>query len=255
VTEHGARIILTSFDALLVGNAVFRCRDEILGGTDDADNRENAKRNSQIATAISIRKSSAYTMAHGLGNVAAATAAMTFGLLFTDTSTENNGIDDLYHRDRHVTALAAGSGLGTKIGCVGITLEDVDIALTTVKDDALLKNCHTFKFLTSATAHTSLQFKFNVESDVDGVETAVELDGVDMDGRPADRGALDADATGALQDLVAEVGQKYPYVFKAVTVAAGIQNTIGFNADHFTPAAGRGLARELIFCHGNILLV
>ena len=162
--------------------------------------------------------------------------------------------DNVHHRDRHVTALAAGAGLGAEIGDVGIALEDVDVALTAVENDVLFQHGNTVKVLASAAAHASLKIQLDVKTNVDRIETAVELYGVDMDGRPANRGALDTDATGALQDLVAEVSQKHPYVFKAVTVAAGIQNTIGLNADHFTSAAGRSSARELVFCHGNILL-
>lgn len=252
--EHGARIILASLDAFLVGNAIFRRLDQILGGTDDADHREDAKRYGQIATAVPIRKRSADTVTNGLGNVAAATAAMTFRLLFADASAENDGIDDLHHRDRHVATLVARAGLGAEIRCVGTALENVDVALATVQDHVLFQNGHTVKFLASAAAYASLQFDLNVEANVDGIEPSVELHGVDMDGRPADRGALDADATGALQNLVAEIGQKHPHVFKAVTVAAGIQNAVGLDADHFSPTAGRRLAGKLVFCHGNILL-
>ena len=176
-------------------------------------------------------------------------------LLFANSGTQNNRIDDLHHRNRYIAALSAGAGLGTEIGCVGVALENVDVALAAIKNDALFQDCHALEFLASSIAYASLQIKLDVKTDVDRIKAAIELDGVDMDGRPADRGALDADATGALQDLVAEVGQKHPYVFKAVTVAAGIQDTVGFNADHFASASGRGLARELVFCHGNILLV
>ena len=146
------------------------------------------------------------------------------------------------------------SWLGAEIGCVRGALENVDVALAAVQNHALFQHSHTVKFLASATSHASLKLDLDVKANVDGVEAAVELHGIDMDRRPADRGALDADATGALQNLVAEIGQKYPHVLKAVTVAAGIQNAVGLDADHFSPAAGRRLAGELIFCHGNILL-
>jgi hypothetical protein len=179
---------------------------------------------------------------------------VTISFPFANAGAENNGINDLYNRDGNITALTARTGFGAEIRCVGVAFENIDIALAAVKNDALFEDRYALELLASATAHTSLKLDLDIKADVNGIEAAVELDGVDMDGRPADRGALDADATGALQDLVAEVGQKHPYVFKAVTVAAGIQNTVGFDADHFTPATRRRLAREFVFCHGNILL-
>ena len=179
---------------------------------------------------------------------------MTLTLPLANASAENDGIDDFYHRDRHVAALVARAGLGAEIGCVGGTLENVDVALASVQNHVLFQYRHPVELLASAASYASLKLELDIETDVDGVEAAVKLHGIDMDGRPADRGALDADATGALQNLVAEIGQKYPHVLKAVTVAAGIQNAVGLDADHFSPAAGRRLAGELIFCHGNILL-
>ena len=254
MTEHRAGIVFAGLHAFLVGHAVFGRLDQILGRTHDANHRENAERDSQITAGVPIRKRTADAMANRLGNIAAATAAPTFTLLLANASTENDGIDDFYHRDRHVAALVARARLGAEIGCVRGTLEDVDVALTAVQNHALFQHSHTVKFLASAASHASLKLDLDVKANVDGVEAAVELHGIDMDGRPADRGALDADATGALQNLVAEIGQKYPHVLKAVTVAAGIQNAVGLDADHFSPAAGRRLAGDLIFCHGNILL-
>ena len=175
---------------------------------------------------------------NGLGNIATATAAMAFDFPFANASAEYNGIDDLYHRNGHTSTLTAGTGFCAKIGCIGIALENVDIALTSVEDDTLFKDCHPFEILAPSTPYTRFKFELNIKSNVDRIKTAIELDGIDMDRRPADRGALDADATGALQNLIAEVGQKHPYVFKAVAVAAGIQNTVSLNADHFAPATG-----------------
>ena len=99
VTEHGAGIILTGLDALLVGNAIFGRLNQILGGTNDANDRENAERNRQIALSFSVCECTVKTLANRLGNVAAAATAMAFALLFTDARAKHDGIDDLYYRD------------------------------------------------------------------------------------------------------------------------------------------------------------
>lgn len=252
--EHRAGIVLAGLHALLVGHAVFGRLDQILSRAHDANHRENAKRDRQITAGVPIRKCTADAMTNRLGNIAATTAAPTLTLLLANASAEDDGIDDFHHCDRYVAALVARAGLRAEVGGVWGTLENVDVALASVQNHALFQHCHTVKFLASAASHTSLELNLDVKANVDGVEAAIELHGIDMDGRPADRGALDADATGALQNLVAEIGQKYPHVLKAVTVAAGIQNAVGLDADHFSPTAGRRLTGELIFCHGNILL-
>ena len=99
MAEHRAGIVLAGLHTFLIGHAVFGCLNQILGGTNDANHRENAQRYGQITPGVPIRKRTADTMANRLGNIAAATAAMTLTLLLANASTENDGIDDFWYRD------------------------------------------------------------------------------------------------------------------------------------------------------------
>lgn len=99
MTEHGARIVLAGLNAFLIRNTILGCLDEILSGTNDANDREDAKRYGQIAPSFPVAQRTAQAIANGLGNVTAATATMTFMLLFANSGTQNNRIDDLRYRD------------------------------------------------------------------------------------------------------------------------------------------------------------
>ena len=161
--------------------------------------------------------------------------------------------DNVHHRDRHVAALSARAGIGTEVRGIRVALEHVDIAFAAVKNHLLFQHRNTVKFLTSSATNTSLKVKLDIKADVDGIEAPVELYGIDMNGRPANRSSLYPNIPGTLQNLVAEIGQKYPHVFVAITIAAAVQNAIGLDTDHLTPTPGRSGARKFVFCHGPMI--
>ena len=99
MAEHGTWVIFAGLDTLLIGDTVFGRLNEILGGTNDANDRKNTKRYRQIALPFSVRERTAETIANGLGNIATATAAMTVALLLANASAENDGINDFRYRD------------------------------------------------------------------------------------------------------------------------------------------------------------
>ena len=43
MTEHGAGIVLTGLDTFLIGDTILGCLDEILSGTNDTNDREDAQ--------------------------------------------------------------------------------------------------------------------------------------------------------------------------------------------------------------------
>jgi hypothetical protein len=97
--EHRAWVILARLDAFLVRNAVLGCLNQILGRTNDANNRENAEGYRQVTPSFPVCQRTAQAIANGFGNIAAATAAVTISFPFTNAGTENNGINDLCYRD------------------------------------------------------------------------------------------------------------------------------------------------------------
>ena len=112
----------------------------------------------------------------------------------------------------------------------------------------------------TAYADAGLEDELDVEADVNGVEAAVELDGVNADVSPGDAGVLDADLSGVLDDLLTQIGEKDTDVLIAVPIAAGIQNAVGLHANgpHVTAlatAVPRSRAgNETIFRHDSYLL-
>ena len=83
----------------------------------------------------------------------------------------------------------------------------------------------------SVQADAGLEDELDVEADVDGVEAAVELDGVDADVGPGDAGILDPYLGGVLDDILSQIGQEDADVLEAVAVTAGVQNAVGLHAD------------------------
>ncbi len=78
------------------------------------------------------------------------------------------------------------------------------------------------------------------------MKASVELNGVNADRGPNDLGILSANGTGVSDDIVAEAGEKNANIFKAITVAAGVEYTIGLDADIFARRSG---AWESAICH------
>ena len=96
--EHSAGIVIARLDAFLIGNAILGCLNEILGGTNDANDRENAERNGEITAHVTIHKRTTHTPCYLIGDLAAATATTAIRFLFVNVGVQNDGIDDLQSR-------------------------------------------------------------------------------------------------------------------------------------------------------------
>ena len=73
--EKLAGVVISRFNAFLFGHAVFRCVDEILGGTFNADDGEKSEGHSKVLTFIVAYRAAADSTADGFGNVLALAAA------------------------------------------------------------------------------------------------------------------------------------------------------------------------------------
>jgi hypothetical protein len=207
------------------------------------------------------------TAGDGGGNVTGAAAAAhglgAGGLQNADT--QHDGIHDLHNGGGNAPLLVAGLGLGTEGGTVSAGAEDVHRGVSSEENDLLFQYSDTVKLgglCPCGTAHAdaSLEDELDVEADVDGVEAAVELDGINADVGPGDAGILDTDLGGVLDDLLTQIGEKDTYVLIAVPIAAGVQNTVGLhtNGPHVTALATAvshsRAGNETIFRHDSYLL-
>ena len=98
-SEYVAGIVFLNRYTFLLRNRIFGSLNQKLGGTHDANYRENAERNGQKALPI-IGKARGRIkgVQHGFRNVAfAATAAIAIGHLFHDLATQENRFNHLYN--------------------------------------------------------------------------------------------------------------------------------------------------------------
>ena len=98
LSEHRTGIVLAGLHAFLIRHAVFRCLNQILRRTNNADNRKDTQRYRQITILFPVRQGPTHAVTNRLGNLAAATAAMALMLLFANASSQNDGINDLRSR-------------------------------------------------------------------------------------------------------------------------------------------------------------
>lgn len=221
--------------------------DEILGGTHDAHHREDSEGNGEISS-VGIAEATVETGRYAVGNIVAAATATAALLGLVYLTVEDDGIHHLYNGNGHVLGGAAGIGNGAVIGRVGIALENADVALASVQDHLLLHDGDALKFLTASAAQTSLEHDLDIEFDGNRIKASVESYRIDPDICPGNTRAFGSDIGGMLQNIVSEVGKQNFYVLKAVSVSAGIENSIGLNADHFRSRriAIRGTARKSV---------
>ena len=265
-TEYATRIVLFNGNAFLFGDAVLGCLNEILCGAHDANYREDAERYSEItlptsslsATDTTERKGGFKAREHRLGKVtlAAATAAVALTDAFYDACSEKNGRDNL-NDCRRLVLFVAFVGITTTeiVACYAVALENADVALAAIKDDAFFKHGNALDLLRASCTDASFKYKLYVKTNVDRVKSAVKANGLDIDTRPNDFCTLGANGACMLQNLVAKFRKIYACIFKAIAVAAGIENATGVNAYGLTCRGTARHARKFIFCHSQISLL
>ena len=139
------------------------------------------------------------------GNVTATAATAALGGRFEDLGTKYDGIDDLHNGDRCVGGSTAELGSAAEI-VIGRAFENADIALTTKENNLLFQYRDALKFLNTSRTDTSLKAELDIEFDVDGVETAVEGNGGDVDLCPSNAGTFDTDIGRVCHDVIPKIG-------------------------------------------------
>lgn len=234
-TEKFAWVGRVIFDTFFVGDDKFGGLDEILSRTNEAYQRENTQGYNKDTLPISIAVANRGGEASGYtcGDVSCtATTANRFGdVRFKHFDPQHDRLYDFYHGCGNDVFFVARLRLGTKSRAVAAAAENADIALTAPKHDLLFKHSDAVKFLALAGANATLEDDFDVKTDGDGVKTTVELDGVDADIRPSDRGIFGSDLGGMVDDILTYVGEEYFDIFKAISVTARVEHTMCFDAD------------------------
>ena len=258
-TEYTARIVFLYGNTFLFGNTVFGCLNEILRGAHNANDREDAERNGEVAFSVSIISTAKAQRCfeaskYGLGNIAfvAATTAFAFADTFYDARAENNGRNHLNNGGGFVFFVAFLRCATAKVFAYAVALKYADIAFTAVKDHTLFKHGDALNLLRTSYANTSLKHKLYVKTNVNRVKSAVETNGLNIDTSPNNLSTLGANVAGVLQYFVAKIRKINACIFKAIAVAAGIQNAICVNAYGFACRRAPRHARKFIFCHSQI---
>jgi hypothetical protein len=250
VTEEIAGTAFLCRNAFLVGNGVFGGADQILTRADDANDGENTDGYCQIPTVLGrVAKRAVNRSANMSGNVAAATATAAFGGRFKNLGTKYDRIYDLHDGNGGIGGVATELRGAAEI-VVGRALEDTDVALSAEENDLFLKHRNALEFLNATGADAGLKGELDVEFDVDGVESAIEGNRVDVDLCPGDAGTLDTDVGRVRYDVIPKIGQQYTDVLEAITVATGVENAVCLDADRISDCRGR--TSELVICHKRI---
>ena len=259
--EYAARIVLFYGNALFFGNTVFGCLNQILCRAYNADNREDTERNgkvtlsaSSLSAAIAEAKRRIKASVYRLGNVslAATTAASAFTHTLYDTCPEENRRNDLNNCSRFVFFVAFFGRATAEVLTNTVALENADVALSTVKNNALFKHGNTFDFLRASRTNASLKYKLYVKTNVDRVKSAVKANRLDIDTSPNNFCTLGTNRACVLQNFISKIRKINACIFKAIAVAAGIQNATGVNAYGLACRGTAGHTRKFIFCHSQI---
>ena len=145
---------------------------------------------------------------------------------------------NINHGCRNVLFLTAGLDVRAEIRKISAGAEDACIAFAAVQNHLLVENGDSFKFLSATVSDARLENQFDEEADIYGIKASVELYGIEADLCLRDAGVLYANRAGVFYDLLAEIGEKHLYVFKAVTVSARVKYSVGLYTNSFQAFAG-----------------
>ena len=253
--EYTARVIVLGRNTFLIGHGIFCRIDKVLSGTNNSHHREKSDGDSKILSAsVTVIQNTVHPAGNGGRNVASGTAAaMTFALGLHYASTENDRLNHIHHSRGKIFGACTRLGYCTIVGrrILGAS-EGADLVIAAEQHHALFQNGNTVKLL-RMTSDTCFKGQFDKEFDIDRVKSTVKSDRINGNVCGNKLGIANADRSCMLNDLVAEIGQKHADVFKAITVAAGIQNSIGLDTNQVSARLVAKTARKSVFRHRFLL--
>jgi hypothetical protein len=188
-----------------------------------------------------------------IGDIArtAATAIALLNVLY-DLDSKDDGVYDLDNCFRNTSLTANRYRTCTKVSGAFSGFEDIDVAFTAKQYNVLFQYGNALEFLRSA-VDASFKIQLDIKSNGNGVKAVIKLYRFNIDICPADFCALYAHVTGVLNDLLTKISQINANVFKAITISARIQDSVGFNTNSFLGVAG--IACKSVFRHSNTSVV
>ena len=227
VLEHLAGIIRRGGNALLFGNGVFRAMDEILCGTLNAHDGEEAERDRQHLGCGLTADSAAEAAANDIGQILCADTGTAAIASFDDPCAENDGVHDLKHGAREIGAGNFRGAAGAEILLTELAFENIDIAFATVKDDFLFYDGDAFDLLRSADARTDLSGDLDIHGDAYLIKAPIEGNGVHVYVRADDLRAFCADGAASFENIVAGIREIYGNILEAVFISTAIKDPMG----------------------------
>lgn len=238
--EHLAGVIGGLGRAFLFRNGVFDAVDKILRGTLNANDGEEAEGYRQEFARHIGAKSAAKAGADRVGKIfdGDMRMAMTFAG-FHDLGIQNDGVGNLKNGRRQIGFRKFRTTASTEI-LNRLTLENIDVAFTAVKDHFLFYDGDTFDFLRSAKTSADLCYDLHVHRDVDLIKTAVKGNAVNVNVGANDLRAFGAYTAASFDEFVSNVGKINGNVLKAILVAAAIKNPMCVYIYRITGTAAKG---------------
>ena len=170
--------------------------------------------------------------------MSATAAATTIIDAFKNVHTEHDRLCYLNYCCGYVVFLAAGLNSRAEIRKISAATEGAYVAVTAIKDNLFVEDGNSVKFLRTTVSYASLEYQFNVETNINGVKASVELNGIKAYMGLRDASALNSDSTGVINDLLTEVGQKNPCIFKTIAVSARVKYPVSLYTNSFLAYAG-----------------
>ena len=244
--EHLAGIVCGGRDTFLFRDGVFRAVNEILRGALDAHNGEETERNGEDLIAGIAGKSSVQAVADRFGkiiDVDTAGMAMAFAGI-SDLRIQNDGVNDFKNGSRQIGSGIFRMAASAEILRADLTAEDIDVALTAVKDDLLFDDGNAVDLLRSAETDADLCRDLDIHGDADLIESAVKGYAVHVDIGAKNLCAFRAHVACTFDHFARTVGKIDADVLKAVLVTAAVKDAVGVYIYRFAAAAAirRGIS-------------
>ena len=198
--EHFAGIVRGGRNTFLFGNGIFRAVNEILRGTLDTYDGEEAERDGKHLAVVLVSDPSVQTVADDLGKVLRVEMAVMADLAYVkNAGVEDERIHDLKNSGGKIVSGAFRMVTAAEIRMGGIALEDIDVAFSAVENDLFLYYGNAVGFLRSAETSADLHGDLDIQRNADLIKASVERHVINVDVGAEDLCAFGADRGSAFQ--------------------------------------------------------
>ena len=198
--EHFARIVGGGRNAFFLGYGVFRTVYEILRGTFDANDGEEAEGDGKYLIVMLMGESAVHTVADDLGEVLGVDVTMGTKLAGVEnTGVEDEGIYDLKDGGGKIVSGAFRMLAAAEIRGGNVALENIDVAFSAVENHLFLNDGDTLGLLCSAHAGADLHGDLDIHGNADLIKAPIEGDVIHVNICAEDLCAFGTDCGSAFQ--------------------------------------------------------